>query len=304
MSAPPAPLVPAGVDLRGFPFTPIYRGKLFGSSFHARVSDAGWRAGVTLWLKSWDQVPAGTLPGDEVELCRLAEFARDVKAWRKVASEALHGWFMCSDGRLHHRTVAEGVMDAWHRKIAQRDRTEGARKARLAKRQSQTQGAMPTDSVTGSVTEPVTDPVTGSKGQGQGQGHIPPEPPSGSLPLKADRARGTRIAADWALDDAGRSYALGQGLTPAEVDTEATKFRDWWSAKAGADARKVDWAATWRTWVRNAVERRGRPITVQSGFGGRPGAPNGAGPVRSTSGPSSARAGIALGLNPYRGEPL
>ena len=83
----PAPLVPAKVDLRDFTFTPFYRGRLFGSSFHAQVSDAAWRAGVTLWLKSWDQVPAGTLPDDEINLCRLAELGRDVRSWRKIANE-------------------------------------------------------------------------------------------------------------------------------------------------------------------------------------------------------------------------
>jgi hypothetical protein len=31
----PAPLVPEDVDLRDFPFTPIFRARLFGSAFHA-----------------------------------------------------------------------------------------------------------------------------------------------------------------------------------------------------------------------------------------------------------------------------
>ena len=168
----------------------MYRGRLFGSSFHARVSDAGWRAGVTLWLKSWDKVPAGTLPDDEVDLCRLAELGRDIKEWRKVAKEALHGWFKCSDERLHHRTVAEGVLEAWQRKTSQRERTEAARLAKVAKRKSQVPKSDPTQSVTGSVTEPATELVTdsatadatGSKGQGQGytsvltDGPADPEP--------------------------------------------------------------------------------------------------------------------------------
>ncbi|MCW2242207.1 YdaU family protein [Azospirillum canadense] len=123
----PAPLVPADVDLKDFPFTPMFRARLFGSSFHARASDAEWRAGVTLWLKSWDQVPAGTLPSDDVELCRLAELGRDMKTWIKIKALALHGWFLCSDGRLHHKVVADGVMEAWNRKIEQRWRSECAR---------------------------------------------------------------------------------------------------------------------------------------------------------------------------------
>lgn len=164
-----SPLVPAEVDLRDFPFTPIFRSRLFGSSFHARVSDAEWRAGVTLWLKSWDQVPAGSLPDDDVDLCRLAELGRDMKLWLKLRPGALHGWFACTDGRLYHKVVAEGVNEAWQRKQEQRDRTEKARAAKLAKRLAQSAGASVTTSVTDDATGSATDTVTGSKGQGQGQ---------------------------------------------------------------------------------------------------------------------------------------
>lgn len=171
----PEPLVPAEVDLRDFPFTPMFRARLFGSQFHANANDAEWRAGVTLWLKSWDQVPAGSLPTDDVALCRLAELGRDLKTWKRIKGLALHGWIECSDGRLHHKVVAEGVNDAWARKLAQRDRTEKARAARLANRQSQPDA----NDHNGTVTHSVTDAkaVSGeqhfaSKRQGQGQGQL------------------------------------------------------------------------------------------------------------------------------------
>lgn len=164
MAAVGAPLVENVVDLKDFPFTPIYRARLFGSVFHATASDAGWRAGVTLWLKSWDQVPAGSLPKDEVLLCRLAELGRDVKAWRKLSVDALHGWHECSDGRLYHSVVAESVNEAWKRKVEQHNRTEAARAARAAKRLSQ--------SLSQSENDVSDSSVTGSKGQGQGQGQI------------------------------------------------------------------------------------------------------------------------------------
>lgn len=112
----PAPPVPPDADLKDFPFTPLYRARLFGSSFHARATDAEWRAGVTLWLKSKDQVPAGSLPDDDVDLCRLAELGR-VRTWRKIRPVALRGWFKCSDGRLYHRVVAEIVLAAWSAKL-------------------------------------------------------------------------------------------------------------------------------------------------------------------------------------------
>lgn len=32
-------------------------------------------------------------------------------------------------------------------------------------------------------------------------------------------------------------------------------FCDYWHAKAGSNAVKVDWDATWRNWIRRAAER-------------------------------------------------
>src|SRR5215469_13684458 len=117
MSAPP---VPADVDLREFPYTPIFRARLFSSTFHAQATDAEWRAGMTLWLKSWDQHPAGSLPSNDVELCRLAELGKDIKAWRKVADMALLHWELADDGRLYHSFITELVTDAWNKRWAQK----------------------------------------------------------------------------------------------------------------------------------------------------------------------------------------
>jgi hypothetical protein len=121
----PDPLVPADVVLRDFAFFPLDITRLFNSRFHAIASDAEWRAGVTLWLKSYHQVPAGSLPSDDIELARLAEFGKNLKNFLKIKQVALHGWIECADGRLYHRTVAEKVNEAWTRKQQQRD---GARK--------------------------------------------------------------------------------------------------------------------------------------------------------------------------------
>lgn len=116
----PAPFVPASVDLHDFPYLPIDIGRLFGSEFHARSNDAEWRAGVTLWLKSFHEMPAGSLPDDDVVLARLAEFGRDVAAWQDVRNGALRNWVKCSDGRLYHPTVAVKALEAWISKVWQR----------------------------------------------------------------------------------------------------------------------------------------------------------------------------------------
>jgi hypothetical protein len=116
----PEPLMPANVDLRDFPYMPLEVERLFGSEFHARANDPEWRAGVTLWLKSFHQVPAASLPNDDVALARLAELGRDVKAWRRIKKGALRGWLLCRDGRLYHRVVAEKALEAWIEKLGQR----------------------------------------------------------------------------------------------------------------------------------------------------------------------------------------
>lgn len=129
-----APLVPIDVDLSGFDYFPLYVARLFGSGFHARASDSEWRAGVTLWLKSWEQHPPGSLPNDDIDLCHLAELGRNQKIWRKLKPMALHGWELADDGRLYHAVVAEVVNDAWDRKCSSRLRTSAAREARLSQR--------------------------------------------------------------------------------------------------------------------------------------------------------------------------
>lgn len=124
------PLVDRHVDLRDYPYTPIFRTRLFASRFNNLASDAEWRAGVTLWLRSWDQVPAGSLPNDDRELAQLAGLGRDLRAWKKVRRWALYRWDLAEDGRLYHGTVAETVNHAWDLKLAGRRRTEAATEAR------------------------------------------------------------------------------------------------------------------------------------------------------------------------------
>jgi hypothetical protein len=197
MTELPFPPIPLDCDLRDFPFTPIFRARLFGSTFHARRSDAEWRAGVTLWLKSWDQMPAGSLPTDDVELARLAEFARDIKGWRKVRQGALHGWIECSDGRLYHPVVTEGVLEAYTRRRKASDKgkagafkrwcqDDGTGNARAMQQPSKTDStgiaqamarAMPSDSKGQGYRQ--------GQGEGQGSGSdLRPSPPSSAEPLE------------------------------------------------------------------------------------------------------------------------
>ena len=66
---------------------------------------------------------------------------------------------------------------------------------------------------------------------------------------------GSRLPEDWKLPPDWRAWARRE-RPEIDPDAEADKFRDFWHAKAGKDARKANWQATWRNWIRNAAAGR------------------------------------------------
>lgn len=128
----PEPMTPPDCDLRGLEYMPLLGQRLFGSKFDAMANDSEWRAGLTLWWAAWTQCPAGSLPDDDMALCRLADLGRDLKHWKRLKERALHGFVKCSDGRLYHPTLAEQALVAWSKRKSDRtSRTgEAERKAR------------------------------------------------------------------------------------------------------------------------------------------------------------------------------
>jgi hypothetical protein len=163
MEQRPAPLVPAEIDLAGYEFMPLHGDRLFGSDFNARCSDAEWRAGVTLWWAAWKQVPAASLPDDDVALARLADLGRDVRGWRKLRANALYGFVACSDGRLYHPVLSRLAIEAWDRRIKDRER-----KARWRAGRDGTGTETGTDPVTETGTT-ATGPAGQDGGTGQGR---------------------------------------------------------------------------------------------------------------------------------------
>ncbi|WP_375621136.1 DUF1376 domain-containing protein [Bartonella sp. AA97HXZ] len=82
----------------------------------------------------------------------------------------------------------------------------------------------------------------------------PPIHEQENVPKKAKRAqanRGCRLPTDFEPD---YDFAIAEGLPPERVKVEIAKFRDYWRSKAGANATKIDWQATWRNWIRRAIE--------------------------------------------------
>ena len=74
----------------------------------------------------------------------------------------------------------------------------------------------------------------------------------GGKPARSPKA--TRIDPSWQPSEDARVFAGQHGMSDSEVNREADRFRDYWLAKAGKDAVKLDWSATWRNWIRRASE--------------------------------------------------
>lgn len=85
------------------------------------------------------------------------------------------------------------------------------------------------------------------------------EPKSGS-------AKGSRLAADWTIPS---EWLEQSAANHPEFDQQALlaiaeDFRDYWTAKTGAQATKLDWHATWRRWMRNQKPvHRQRPVSAR-----------------------------------------
>lgn len=93
---------------------------------------------LMMWFVAWQQVPCGSLPGDDAIIAARigllpAEFQQD-------KSILLRGWEQASDGRLYHGTLTEMVLEM----IARKSR-ETERKANYRKRQKEAQLSHGTD---------------------------------------------------------------------------------------------------------------------------------------------------------------
>lgn len=103
---------------------------------------------------------------------------------------------------------------------------------------------IPDSLITDSPVPSVPEPIPGAKDK---------KPVSPSAQPKRVDAQGSRLPNDWKLPKAWGDWALedNPALTAEDVRREGEKFRNHWVAKAGKDARKTDWKATWMNWIRS-----------------------------------------------------
>lgn len=270
------PLTPFDCDLRDFQFMPLDVSRLRDSDLVALEDAEAFRAAVLLWGASWHQVPAASLPNDDRVLASLAGYGRVVKEWLRVKEGALRNFVECSDGRLYHPVVAEKARESWQGKLRQRWATECARIKKHNQRAKENvqfptfeafcaarPGFVPRD-----TSENNGDKPTRPQGRPEGQGDVSPDCPQGNTiqgtgigterdkdkSLSSAAKRASRLKPDWEPTDADRDFSKMLGFKPDAISRMADRFRNYWTAKAGATASKLDWAATWRNWALKEAE--------------------------------------------------
>lgn len=165
----PTPLTPFGCDMSGNDWYPLHFMRLRESRWWRSASHLARSINIDLWGRAYQQIPAGSLPDDDIDLADWAGFGRDVQSWLKVKAEVMAPWVICTDGRWYHPTLCEVVMDAWERLgEARRKAREKKAAQRLAAREGRRiaplspdrNGAALRDGPPGPQGQPPTSPGT------------------------------------------------------------------------------------------------------------------------------------------------
>ena len=193
-------------------------------AFHPKVIFAGNEA-MGLWVRalSWamQQLTDGFVPEAIV-----------------VALNGQKGAAALIEQGLWHETPGGYQFNDWCEYQPSRERVLEER-AKTTQRQSRWRDKQTNNAVTNGVTNGVTNTT--------------PTRPDPSPSKEGERAK--RLPSSFTLTEAMTLWAEGVGLT-VNLETETSKFVDYWVAESGPKAVKRDWVAAWRNWMRRAQEYR------------------------------------------------
>ncbi len=214
------------------PYMKLYVGDYHGDTTHLTTVEHG--AYLLLLMAMWRA--GGKLPRDDKRMAALTKLS--AAEWAEIKPTIMEFFTVSGGSMSHKRLVAE--MAKYETVVEKRSK---AGKASAAKKANENNEEASTH------VEHVLN--TCSHNQNHNQNHLKKENTTYS-PKK-----GTRLSADWMPSEADQSFAL-KTMTLEGFRHEADQFRDYWIAKPGAAGVKLDWPATWRTWVRRAG--KGSPV--------------------------------------------
>lgn len=215
------------------PFMQLYVADYLADTQHLTAEQHG--AYLLLLMSMWRA--GGRLPNDPKKLCRIAKV--HAPHWAKMSYEVMEFFDVDGDDITQKRLVLE------HEKAIQKShlRSSAGRLGGIAKSLKDNKPPLANATVLPwHSSEPDTDIVKRDTN------------------VSTKKSNGTRIPDGFEPD---LRWAEENGLIPSQAIFEASQFKDYWTAKAGAAATKKDWPATWRTWVRNSVQRQASKPSYQ-----------------------------------------
>lgn len=146
------------LDVKRLPYMPLFIDQLQKSKAWLRCKRQPELAFymINLWMRSWHEVPAGSIENDEDVLADAAMCSPE--KWETIKDDVLRGWEVGPDGRIYHSTVTKLATEASAKLKGAKERTAKARQVREQNRNRD---------VTDSVTEHVTETVTDDEGKGR-----------------------------------------------------------------------------------------------------------------------------------------
>jgi uncharacterized protein YdaU (DUF1376 family) len=196
------------------------------------------------------------IPAEIRDACRLVRAS--TPAQRKAVEAVLREFFTLSDDGWHQKRcdaeLAQATAQAeTNRRIA--EEREARKRARVANESSTSASNDPS---TNRAPAPSTNrsPDTIGEREPSQTPDSTSQTPDSTTSEKKKTARASRLPTDWAPGEPGLAFAAKAGLSNGRVQAEVEKFRDWWTAQPGQKGVKLDWQATWRTWVRTSLERQ------------------------------------------------
>jgi uncharacterized protein YdaU (DUF1376 family) len=206
---------------------PLWVADFVGDTMDLDAKEVG--AYLLILMTMWGR--EGYLPNDERKLQRVARCGRD---WPRVWASIRHYFTEDGDRITQGRLLKEVQKVASKREVNAQHGALGGRAKALKNKEASLANA------TVSLQQPE------------------PEPESRKREAKASpkKDRGSRLSPDWFLPVEWGEWALSEGMDRQQIRAEADKFRDYWLARAGPQGVKLDWAATWRNWIRTARDRK------------------------------------------------
>jgi uncharacterized protein YdaU (DUF1376 family) len=232
-----------GIDMSSLPYIQLYVADYLASTMHLSVDEHG--AYLLLIMNYWQT-------GKPIKEKHIRSIAKlDNERYENVIATLKEFFNVTEDGFWIHDRIERDLINVY----------EKSRKASEAGKKSAIKRWGNNKKITNVITN-VTDPLQQNgnhKDKDKDKEYI--KESNTLTSITKDQRSGSRLASDWYLpeDWLSEAKAIRSDLSTEQIRRESESFKDYWVGKAGKDAAKLDWQATWRNWIRRSSTQAVNP---------------------------------------------